>query len=55
MLVDDAIRTARQLAWAGLRSRHPTESVASLRRRLLGLVLTEKLARNVYGSLPRDS
>ncbi len=38
-LVDDAIRTSRQLALIGLRSRHPGESPQRHRRRLLGLVL----------------
>lgn len=48
-LVDDANRTARQLAWAGLHSRHPGESRARLRRRLLDLVLGEELALAAYG------
>lgn len=50
-LVDDAIRTSRQLALIGLRSRHPEDSAARLRRRLLGLVLGEETAQEVYGSL----
>ncbi len=50
-LVDDANRTARQLAMIGLRSRHPGESLATLRRRLLGLVLGEEIAAKVYGPL----
>ncbi|MFN8178736.1 MAG: hypothetical protein U0167_12480 [bacterium] len=50
-LVDDAIRTSRQLAWAGLRHRYPDESVERLRRRLCGLVLGEELATKVYGPL----
>ena len=50
-IVDDANRTARQLALAGLRSRHPGESLPRLRRRLLGLVLGEKLATRLYGEL----
>ena len=48
-LVEDANRTARQLAWAGLRSRHPDESDARLRRRLLDLVLGEEVALAAYG------
>lgn len=48
-LVEDAIRTARQLAFAGLRSRHPGESEARLRRRLLDLVLGEEITCDVYG------
>ena len=50
-LVEDAIRTNRQLAMAGLRSRHPGESLHRLRRRLLGLVLGEETATEVYGPL----
>ncbi len=52
-LVDDAIRTARHLAMIGLRTRHPDDSPARLRRRLLELVLGEETARRVYG--PIDS
>lgn len=48
-LVEDANRTARQLALAGLRSRHPGESLSRLRRRLLDLVLGEEIALQVYG------
>ena len=50
-LVEDANRTARQLALAGLRSRHPAESATRLRRRLYGLTLGEDLAARVYGPL----
>jgi hypothetical protein len=50
-LVDDANRTARHLAMAGLRVRHPDESLPRLRRRLLGLALGEELATTVYGRL----
>lgn len=50
-LVEDANRTARQLAMIGLRARHPGESVARLRRRLLGLVLGEETAKKIYGPL----
>ena len=52
-LVEDANRTARRLAMVGLRSRHPEESLATLRRRLLGLVLGEETAQKIYGS-PSD-
>jgi hypothetical protein len=52
-LVDEANRTARQLAMAGLRTRHPDEPVERLRRRLLGLALGERLATEVYGPLDR--
>ena len=50
-IVDDAIRTNRQLLWAGLVQRHPDESEARLERRLLGLVLGEELATAAYGPL----
>ena len=50
-LVEDANRTARQLALIGLRSRHPGESTERLRRRLLGLVLGEDQATEIYGEL----
>lgn len=50
-VVDEANRTARQLAMAGLRARHPEESLEQLRRRLLGLALGEELATEIYGPL----
>ena len=50
-IVDDAIRTSRHLAMMGLRLRHPNDSEAVLRRRLLGLVLGEDVATRVYGPL----
>ncbi len=50
-LIEDANRCARQLAMAGLRLRHPNESPATLRRRLLGLILGEETATRVYGPL----
>ena len=50
-LVEDANRTARQLAMVGLQSRHRGEGLARLRRRLLGLVLGEETARKLYGPL----
>lgn len=50
-LVEDANRTARQLALAGLRSRHAGESPTRLRRRLFGLALGEDLATRAYGPL----
>lgn len=58
-IVDDLIRTNRQLLWAGLKHRHPEETEARLERRLLGLVLGEDLATRAYGPLddcaPDDS
>jgi hypothetical protein len=50
-LVEDANRAARQLAFSGLRSRHPDESPERLRRRLIGLVLGDELADAAYGPL----
>lgn len=50
-LVEDANRTARQLALAGLRSRYPDESDSRRRRRLFGLLLGEELACRIYGPL----
>jgi hypothetical protein len=54
-LVDDAIRTSRQLLRAGLRQRHPGASEEALERRLLGLVLGEDLATSAYGPAPTNS
>jgi hypothetical protein len=51
-LIVEAIETARQLALAGLRSRHPEAGPEEIRRRLFGLLLGEKLAKEVYGPLP---
>ncbi len=48
-LVDDAIRTSRSVAMAGLRKRHPEASSAELRRRFMDLWLGEELAARVYG------
>ena len=50
-LVDDAIRTGRELALAGLRLRHPEDSPQRLRRRLMDLVLGEGVAKDIYGPL----
>jgi hypothetical protein len=50
-LVVDAIRTNRELLWAGLAHRFPNESDARRERRLLGLVLGEELAARVWGPL----
>ena len=46
-------RSARMLAVAGLRERHPTASETELRRRLADLLLGPALALRVYGPLPR--
>jgi hypothetical protein len=50
----EANRTARTLALAGLRERHPNDSPALLRRRLADLWLGPELAAKAYGSLPGD-
>lgn len=46
-----AIRTARALALAGLRERHPGESPARRWRRLADLWLGPELAAKAYGPL----
>ena len=43
--------SVRILALAGLRSQHPQDSEAELRRRLADLLLGEELARKVYGEI----
>jgi hypothetical protein len=53
-MVLDANRTARALALAGLRLRHPGESPELLRRRLADLWLGPELAGKAYGPLPKD-
>lgn len=53
LLVEEANRTARALALAGLRQRHPDAGEAELFRRLVDLTLGEELAMEVYGPLPR--
>ena len=50
-LLNDACETARALALAGNRSRHPEASPAELHRRLMGLLLGENTACVVWGSL----
>lgn len=52
-LIDDAIRTSRSVAMAGLRKRHPEASSAELRRRFMDLWLGEELAARVYGPLEK--
>jgi hypothetical protein len=51
-LVNDAILTSRQLALAGLRSRHPEAGPEELKRRLMDLLHGEELARKIWG--PRE-
>jgi len=48
-LVEDAIRTARQLALAGISLRHPKASDAERSRLLLEMLLGASLAADVYG------
>ena len=43
--------TVKQLAYQGLRQRHPGAGEAELRRRLADLLLGEELAAKVYGPL----
>jgi len=50
-MVLDANHTARLLALAGLRERHPADSPARLRRRLADLWLGSELAAKAYGPL----
>ena len=47
----DAHQTGRELALAGLRSRHPGASTWELRRRLFALELGEQLACTIYGPI----
>ena len=51
-MMDDMTRTVRQIALAGLRSRHPDASDEEIKRRLADILLGEKLAAKVYGPLP---
>lgn len=50
-LVEEENRTARELALAGLRQRHPDAGPEELFRRLMDLLLGEELAAQVYGPL----
>ena len=54
-LLEGLNRTARQLALAGLRQRHPNASEKELRHRLAILILGEELATQVYGAVPEQS
>jgi len=51
-LVEDADRTARHLALAGIRLRFPGETDQQHVRRLMDLILGKELAGRVYGSGP---
>jgi hypothetical protein len=48
-LVEDANRTARRLAMAGIALRHPEASEAERVRLLMDVVLGPELAARVYG------
>lgn len=50
-LVEDANRTARVLALAGLAQRYPEDPPERLHRRLFDLVLGPELARRAYGPI----
>ncbi|MGB5815856.1 MAG: hypothetical protein WBI27_11675 [Thermoanaerobaculia bacterium] len=51
-LVEDANRTARELALAGIAARHPMATEQQRERLLLGLVVGEPLATKIYGPAP---
>ena len=51
-MVLEANQTARALALAGLKERHPGDSPARLKRRLADLWLGPELAAKAYGPLP---
>jgi hypothetical protein len=53
-LVGEMYRTARELAWSGLRRRHPHESPQELKRRLADILLGAELARRAYGPSPEE-
>ncbi len=54
-LMEDLNRTARMLALAGLRDRHPDASPQELCRRLADILLGEELAEKVYGPLQKSN
>ena len=47
----DASRAIRQLAWNGLRLRHPHADENELRRRYVVLTLGEEIANQLFGPL----
>lgn len=51
-LVEDANRTARRLAMAGIRLRYPDATPEQQFRLLMDIVLGEELAARVYGPRP---
>ena len=48
-LVEDANRTGRVLALAGIKARNPELSIEQQQRQLMDLVLGRELAEQVYG------
>jgi hypothetical protein len=54
-LVGEMNQAVRELALAGLRHRHPSDSPAQLIRRLADLQLGPELAERVYGPMQQDS
>jgi len=50
-LMAEMSQTVRTLAMAGLRQRHPDDSLAQRRRRMADLLLGAELAARVYGPL----
>lgn len=53
-LVEDANATARSLAMAGIRLRHPDATAAQHVRFLMDLVLGKELADRLYGPAPTE-
>lgn len=53
-LVEDANRTARRLALAGIRARFPRATPEQQIRLLMDIVLGEDLAARAYGPRPPD-
>jgi len=54
-LLDDACATARLLALAGLRARHPQASEDALHRMLMGLLLGDEIATRVWGPMDESA
>jgi hypothetical protein len=51
-LVEDANRTARALALAGIAARYPTATEQQCDRLLMGIIVGEPLATAIYGPAP---
>ena len=51
-LIEDANRTSRLLALAGIAARHPDLTIKDQQRILMDLVLGKDLARQAYGPSP---